>query len=213
MCGTQQLASRITATDQLPYCNVAIRVSQQADSWRVTGLEHEVSIRLGMRPDSSLVCTELRVHGESITARWLRHEFRLGEIVDQIAIVLGAKARRGAKLRNIGVGWFGEPDQLRELLDRQPRQPRQAKVDEALLTELATKYRELVRSGVGHPVKALASRHRWSNGRFYGAANIRRLLRLARDRGLLGPAIHGKAGERSKEKSRQRTKRPGGKRL
>lgn len=42
----------------------------------------------------------------------------------------------------------------------------------------------------------LGNRHKWSNGVIYSEANILRLLRIARQQGLLRSAIHETAGVR-----------------
>jgi hypothetical protein len=167
-----------------------------------------IRLNVGLRTGGTLVCTELAIEGDAITARWLRHEFRLGQVVDAIALDVAAKLRgqkgRGAKLNAIGVtGWYGGPDP--KLAVELP-QPRQAAVSDALLREIATRYRQLVKAGERFPIARLAKRHRWSNGQIYSAHNLRRLLRLAREAQILGPAIHGRAGERTTKRARRSPK-------
>jgi len=169
--------------------------------WRVSGLANDITVVLALRPDRTLICSDLHVRGEQITARWLRHTFKLGEIVDEVALQIAAKldaTLRGQRVTDIQAkAWRGEPSFSAGPLP----QPREAPVTPALLKEIAQEYRRRVKQAERRgerprPVLELAGRKRWSNGQVYRASNLRRLLGVARQRGYLGRAIHGTAGER-----------------
>jgi hypothetical protein len=179
--------------------------------WRIKGLPYDVRVRIGLRPDGTLICTELRLQGEELTRRGVR-AIPVGEIVDQVAIALAGKLpdrvrpSAGARISAM-VSWYGEPEDLLRLFQKSPpRGTRGTASTTDLLREIATAYRRLTegRNPDTHPIKTLASRHRWSNGQQYGAANLRRLLRLARNKDLLGPAMPGKAGEKPAKNRRKR---------
>jgi len=180
--------------------------------WIVKGLPYQVRMHVGPRSDGRLVCTMLQLKApseEEISARGLR-EIPLGALLDTLTMWLAPKAGeptlkapKGPGLPVKHIGWYGD-----ELWHEVPVPPPPPAITPELLREVAVRYRQLVRTGSRSPIKALAEQHKWSNGRIYAADNIRRLLRLARDQRLLGPAIHGKAGER-RARSKSKVKKTG----
>jgi hypothetical protein len=177
--------------------------------WRVGGLPYTVRVRIALRPDGTLCCTELQIEAEEVTSRGVR-AIPLGTILDFIALALGGKDP-GIKVPSAGqftgsVSWRGEDDEFRRQIGELAPRPRRSAVTPQLLAEVADAYRELIAAGDRFPVNTLVrQRRKWSNGLIYGADRLRQLNREARKQGLLGPAMPGRAGEAPVKARRKRT--------
>jgi hypothetical protein len=163
-----------------------------------------ILVDLSTSPEGALVCTGLVIGAftvEEITARDLR-EIRLGEILADLGTALTnqkkSKAIRNAdELRRITIGdlleeaasWVVKPTKLRPGPHGHPREH---------FEDVARAYRAALVSDPRRPIKRLAEQYHASE------ATVRRWVQRARDMGLLGESVPGKAGEGSKQKQQQR---------
>jgi hypothetical protein len=163
-----------------------------------------IQVRLATSPEGSLVCTGLIIGGfqnEAISARDLRG-IRLGEILADLATALGEHRKQKAlrnveELRRVTIGdllessaaWVVKPTKLRPGPHGHPREHFEG---------VAMAYRAALVSAPRRPIKTLAEQYHASE------ATVRRWVQRARDMGLLGESVPGKAGERSKGKRKGR---------
>jgi hypothetical protein len=188
------------------------RVKHQGEHWwRVTGLRYTLLIRAGLRPDGRLACRQLLIEADEVGAKGLR-EIPLGLVMDKLAKFTLPSSDEPGLFSAPTSAWLKELKESGEWPATQPPppRPRRSAVTDALLIEVAAKY---LKSGA-QPMKALAlirgksDGHKWSDGERRSKATLQRLLRIARKKSLLGPAIHGKAGQaRPAKKSSKRTPR------
>jgi hypothetical protein len=156
------------------------------------GLPFDVRLRVGKAPDGRLVCTGLKVNsggqGEDdtpeteITVRSLR-EIRLPEI-----------------LKTLVEGWFENPTfaeaagihvpGVAERDRKTQAQPGRPGYDRAHFEHVAALYREALLRAPDNPYDYMMK------AEYKSLPTIRRWVQRARDMGLLGKAIPGKAGEK-----------------
>jgi hypothetical protein len=155
-------------------------------TWQDEGTEeplYRLRVQLARRDDGQLICTGLLFGGDNeheVTARALR------------------ATPMSALLRSLS-----REEQLHKRNEQWPLNPTRAGSKGLPLNhfeEVAKGYREALQEAPKAPVKYLAER--W----FHPEATIRTWLKQARDRGLLGAATHGKAGE--KPLAAKRRKKP-----
>ena len=156
-----------------------------ADSWHTVRWRdraarqdgpYPVCVRLGEAPDGRLVMTGLLIgfpEPVEITARSLR--------MIPVAPLLADLARD--EFSREVFGYTAQP--LRRPVRRGPRG-----LDDRHFEEVAATYRRAVKEGPGRTV--MRFRELWPTSE----ATARRWIQRARDKGLLGPAQPGKAGER-----------------
>jgi hypothetical protein len=165
-----------------------------------------ILVELATSPEGTLVCTGLVVGAftqEEITARDLR-EIRLGEILTDLGIAVTNQKKSKAirnpeELRRITIGdqledavsWVVKPTKLRPGPHGHPREHFEG---------VATAYRAALVWSPGRPIKTLAEQYHASE------ATVRRWVQRARDMGLLGESVPGKAGETKPRTRRGRLK-------
>jgi len=168
--------------------------------WRARGLPYDVLIRAGKRPDGRLRCTQLRVvpiDRDELTTREVQR-IPLGLVMDSLAV--WAVHMRQDDVGMSPVMRTAIEELWRDLPARAPA-PRRSSITPKLLLRLAVAYRQLVDAGDRAPAKTLAQRpNLWKASGGHSLANVKRLLRIARKAGHLGPSKRGKAGERPKRR-------------
>ncbi len=162
-------------------------------------LPQRVLLRLATSPEGTIICTGLIVGAfppeEEISARDLR-SIRLGEILSNLGNLLEAhkEFKRKGELKNLAefrrvtigdmleasVDYIVRPTTLRPGPKGQPREH---------FEDVAKAYRAALISDPRRPVKRLAEQYHASG------ATVRRWIQRARDMGLLGESVPGKAGE------------------
>ena len=162
--------------------------------WRVRVVEgepfpFELWVRIGRLSDGRFACTGLKLNPGSfeseITARALR-EINFTEIVS--AAVRSAHAHDPAFSRHL-LGY-----EIPELPERsQPRlRPGPPGYDDDFFREVADLYKEALREDPSHPYRHF--RAQWGTAQ-PSLSTARRWVQRARDKGFLGAATPGKAGE------------------
>jgi hypothetical protein len=132
-------------------------------------------------------CIALECHGRPLTPEAL-HRFPLGRMVEEAALM---SARPVDEIPRRKITWENIEEarraQTRALKHFRSRRRIGGRVTDERLAEIARVYRENV--ATGKPSKAVAKRFNYSDSR------ARRLVAMARERDLLGPAERGRAGE------------------
>ncbi len=157
---------------------------------------YQLYVRVARRDDGQLICTGLLFGGDwgenEVTARALRDI--------PMSVLLRSLARDDRLLSQFGKDWPPNPTAG----SRWPLNPTRAGskgLPDEHFEAVANGYREAVIEAPRAPIKYLVER--WH----HPAPTIRTWVRQARERGLLGEATHGKAGEKPRPLRRGRQKR------
>jgi hypothetical protein len=167
------------------------RDAEERNWWRLVGkpgLPFDIKIRVGRMPDGRLACTGLRLGDEEgepkpeITVRALR-ALNLPDILKATAdAIFASDPAFSQALLGYRLGDATAPKIIRS-------RPRPQKYDRAHFERIADLYREALLRDPGSPYAYLMQHEDKS------LSTVRRWVQRARDKGLLGEAIPGKAGE------------------
>jgi hypothetical protein len=155
------------------------------------GLLHPISIRVAKSSDGRLVCTGLRIgvglFGDSdqdveVTSRSLRH-IPLAEILEQLPAA-------GERFRKLVSVLFPDARPVHELAPHYAPRKRGYRYPDEHYERVAEVYREALRESPGKAYVYICKTLGVSRATAY------RHVQTARDKGLLGEATHGRAGER-----------------
>jgi hypothetical protein len=164
----------------------------------------DVVVRLGVGEEGRLGCTGVMLgitDDREVTARALR-TVPLGEIMTAVAAFVSGVGAGDDPLSRAVMKHYGQ-----ELLagtaggletQRRPQRPGPSGWTDEHYAHVAKTYREALRSAPRGPVKSSARTLNASE------STVRRWIKTARDRGLLGESVPGKAGETATSKRRKR---------
>ena len=177
--------------------------------WRVSGgdLPLPVLLRLGLTPEGEVTCTGLALGVDAdipprLTATAL-HSIRLAAIVSQIAQVLGHEYRERRFKGGTAVEFAGVEHLLGHFVDHAPAvvvpraRPGAQGHSDASLREVVAVFRRALKEHPHAPTKATAAATNYSD------ANVRYMLRKARNRGLDVPSYGEERTQRARSKGRK----------
>jgi hypothetical protein len=166
-----------------------------------TGLpEAGVYVRLGRTPDSRLVCTGVHIGdedaGHEVTATDLRRVPLAAILGDAARYLAGEGADsplHAAVMRKIASDWFR---QAAPFIGARTR-PGPGGLPPEHFERVAEAYRAALSAAPRRPIQYLAEKFNVPE------PTLRRWVQRARDRGLLGPATPGKAGEQQPKRDQE----------
>jgi len=156
----------------------------------------EVYVRFGVEKSGRIVCTGVHIAAadadEEVTATDLRRVPLAGIIDDLSAYITGAAAVGGDLLTKALMRHMAHEAAGKHMAPFTPR-ARAARLPDEHFRQVAERYRAALRVAPRRPIQHLA-------GELHVAEpTLRRWVQRARDMGLLGQSIPGKAGERPED--------------